>query len=112
LSLPTDNHTGDEYFIDEPPAPVSRSLASDPRFRVVPFPLATAGAPIPGSVRSGSGFAVYGSGLSSNEEYAPFCSKIDWDIARWAKLRGPSSAAVSELLEIDEVSIRQLNFNF
>ena len=36
--------------------------------------------------------------------YAPFASKVDWDFARWAKLRGPSSTAVSELLAVDGVS--------
>jgi len=36
--------------------------------------------------------------------YAPFCSKLEWDIARWAKLRGPSSTAFSELMEIEGVS--------
>jgi hypothetical protein len=74
---------------------------------VDPFPLATAGAPIPGSVRDASGFATYGCGLRSDETYAPFGSKLDWDVARWAKLRGPSSSAVSELLEIDGVSFCQ-----
>jgi hypothetical protein len=82
----------------------------DPRFNVEPFPLATAGAPIPGSVNGASGFASYGSKLGSTDKYAPFCSKTDWDIARWAKLRGPSSSAVSELLEIEGVSFRQRSF--
>ena len=35
--------------------------------------------------------------------FAPFRSKLDWDMARWAKLRGPSSTAFSELLAIDGV---------
>ncbi|KAF9789139.1 hypothetical protein BJ322DRAFT_1017868 [Thelephora terrestris] len=34
-------------------------------------------------------------------EWAPFSTRIDWEIARWAKLRGPSSTALSELLGID-----------
>ncbi|KAI0348983.1 hypothetical protein OH77DRAFT_1415714, partial [Trametes cingulata] len=33
--------------------------------------------------------------------YAPFTSRIDWEIARWAKMRGPGSTAVSELLQIE-----------
>ncbi|KAF8258517.1 hypothetical protein EI94DRAFT_1774184 [Lactarius quietus] len=32
--------------------------------------------------------------------YAPFLSKTDWEIARWAKLRGPGSTAFSELTSI------------
>ncbi|KAN0140483.1 hypothetical protein V8E53_001692 [Lactarius tabidus] len=34
--------------------------------------------------------------------WAPFHSKCDWDIALWAKLRGPSSTAFTELLQIPE----------
>jgi len=37
--------------------------------------------------------------------WAPFASKIDWEIARWAKLRGPSSTALSELLKVKGVSV-------
>ncbi|KAI0682470.1 hypothetical protein BC835DRAFT_1424364 [Cytidiella melzeri] len=35
--------------------------------------------------------------------FAPFSSRIDWEIARWAKLRGPGSTALTELLRIPEV---------
>lgn len=35
--------------------------------------------------------------------YAPFPSRLDWEVARWAKLRGPTSTAVSELLNIGGV---------
>jgi hypothetical protein len=35
--------------------------------------------------------------------WAPFHSKCDWDIALWAKLRGLSSTAFTELLQIPEV---------
>ncbi|KAG1827144.1 uncharacterized protein BJ212DRAFT_1294494 [Suillus subaureus] len=33
--------------------------------------------------------------------YAPFTSKIDWEMAQWAKLQGPSSTAFSDLLSIE-----------
>ena len=36
-------------------------------------------------------------------EWAPFLMRMDWEVARWAKLRGPSSTALSELLGIDGV---------
>ena len=39
----------------------------------------------------------------STNPYAPFLSEIDWGVARWAKLRGPSSTAFSELLKIPGV---------
>ncbi|KAJ3784310.1 hypothetical protein GGU10DRAFT_376833 [Lentinula aff. detonsa] len=35
--------------------------------------------------------------------WAPFESEIDWNIARWAKMCGPSSTALTELLAIDGV---------
>ncbi|KAH7877289.1 uncharacterized protein C8R40DRAFT_1040909 [Lentinula edodes] len=70
-----------------------------------------AGTPIPGSnpaqvpFNSSDGFLHYESqipGIDSNC-WAPFTSRIDWEIARWAKIRGPSSTAFSELLEIKGV---------
>jgi hypothetical protein len=39
------------------------------------------------------------------EIYAPFSSELEWDIAQWAKKRGPSSTALTELLQIKGVSI-------
>jgi len=42
--------------------------------------------------------------------YTPFLSKLDWEFARWAKLRGPGSTAASELMGIDGVRI-SLNMN-
>jgi hypothetical protein len=39
-----------------------------------------------------------------NNLYALFASKLDWEIARWAKLRGPGSNAMSELLKVEGVS--------
>ncbi|KAF8262183.1 hypothetical protein EI94DRAFT_1773259 [Lactarius quietus] len=38
--------------------------------------------------------------------YAPFLSKTDWEIAQWAKLRGPGSTAFSELTSIEGMSER------
>lgn len=35
--------------------------------------------------------------------YAPFSSKMDWEVARWAKLRGLGSTALSDLLAIENV---------
>ncbi|KAI9442877.1 hypothetical protein BJY52DRAFT_1206753 [Lactarius psammicola] len=35
--------------------------------------------------------------------WAPFRSQCDWEIAHWAKMRGPTSTAVMELLAIPEV---------
>ncbi|KAG1732736.1 hypothetical protein EDB19DRAFT_1831224 [Suillus lakei] len=36
--------------------------------------------------------------------YAPFALKLDWEMAQWAKLRGPSLTAFSELISIEGLS--------
>lgn len=48
----------------------------------------------------------YTSNVNVNSErniWAPFNSKLDWEVARWAKMRGPGSTALSELLAIEGV---------
>lgn len=40
--------------------------------------------------------------------YGPFSSKLEWEFAHWAKMRGPSSTAFDELMKIKGVSI--INF--
>ncbi|KAM6493555.1 hypothetical protein JOM56_011689 [Amanita muscaria] len=40
---------------------------------------------------------------SQSNPYAPFASKLDWEFAKWAKTRGPSSSAFTELMAIDGV---------
>lgn len=51
--------------------------------------------------------ALYFSAVGeADNPYAPFCSKMEWDIARWSKLRGPSSTALTELMAIEGVSTK------
>ncbi|KAG2061352.1 hypothetical protein BDR06DRAFT_966333 [Suillus hirtellus] len=47
---------------------------------------------------------------SADNIYAPFASKLDWDIARWAKLRGSSSTAFTELVSIEGALFSDPNF--
>lgn len=70
----------------------------------VRFPSDHAGAPIQrGRERSAyEQFQGHIDAVNANP-YAPFASRIDWEVARWAKTRGPGSTAVSELLAIEEV---------
>lgn len=37
--------------------------------------------------------------------YAPFGSKLEWELGKWAKLRGPGETAFTELLKIEDVSV-------
>ncbi|THU75511.1 hypothetical protein K435DRAFT_619026, partial [Dendrothele bispora CBS 962.96] len=63
-----------------------------------------AGAPLPAQTTFLDGNEVYTEKIGSKGNiWAPFQSEIDWKIAKWAKLRGPSSTAVTELLSIDGV---------
>lgn len=88
--------------------------AIEDRFQVTPtvvkYPGTKAGAPVS---QTGDGFHRYGTDLGAggtgDNIWAPFESKIDWEFVRWAKLRGPGSTAVTELLGIEGVSI---NFVF
>jgi hypothetical protein len=50
-------------------------------------------------------FEMYAQKLGQTDNpFAPFSSQLEWEIARWGKMRGPSSTALTELLSIDRVS--------
>ncbi|TFK58396.1 hypothetical protein BDN72DRAFT_906777 [Pluteus cervinus] len=61
------------------------------------YPDDAAGKPVPAP--PGSGSANAGNDRENNP-WAPFKNQVEWEIARWAKLRGPTSTAFSELLNI------------
>jgi hypothetical protein len=66
------------------------------------FPHNSAGAPIP-SAREGSHIYQSTQEAFGTSIWAPFRSQCDWEIARWAKMRGPSSSAVADLFAIPGV---------
>lgn len=73
------------------------------------FPTHTcAGQPIAQSAsdQAAVGYAQYAANFANaaDNPYAPFRAKMEWDIVRWAKLRGKGSTASTELLSIDGVS--------
>ena len=72
---------------------------------IVHFPGSRAGAPTLCASTSSS-YSEYQNNVDTNgrNPYAPFRSAVDWKVARWAKMRGPGSTAVTELLGIEEVS--------
>ncbi|KAI0688790.1 hypothetical protein BC835DRAFT_1283994 [Cytidiella melzeri] len=70
---------------------------------VVEFPSATAARPIRREVTRYTAYQDDVPGAQWNP-WAPFSSKMDWEVAQWAKLRGPSSTAFTELLEIDGIA--------
>ncbi|KAJ7918864.1 hypothetical protein B0H13DRAFT_2433854 [Mycena leptocephala] len=92
------------------PAPTREARkAAEDRFHRKPivekYPGTSAGKPI-SAVASETSEQAYKSSLGSSTDlnpYAPFNSKMDWEIAKWAKLRGSGSTAFTDLLHIDGV---------
>ncbi|KAJ6562917.1 hypothetical protein B0H10DRAFT_2239780 [Mycena sp. CBHHK59/15] len=68
------------------------------------FPGNLAGAPISGN-RDETSEEQYGTDIGDEitNPYAPFASKTDWEIAKWAKLRGAGSTAFTDLLQVQGV---------
>jgi len=66
------------------------------------FPHGSPSAPFPGAAQ---GSAVYQSSQAALDSslWALFCSKLDWEIACWAKTHGPTLTAMTELLAIPGV---------
>ena len=61
------------------------------------FPLGNAGTPI-------SSMACESiEDMNAESLWAPFASQCDWQVAHWAKMRGPTLSAVTDLLAIGEV---------
>jgi hypothetical protein len=77
--------------------------SSAPAVVIEEFLFGSPGAPIPGRGQGASAFASQQTTFTGSP-WAPFQSQLDWDIARWAKLHGQTSTAVSELLAIPGVS--------
>jgi hypothetical protein len=51
------------------------------------------------------GNAAYTSQINNADNpFSPFSTRIDWEIAHWAKTWGPSSTAFTELMSIEGVS--------
>jgi hypothetical protein len=69
---------------------------------VIRFSFGRPGAPIIGphqtSASNGSSSMATGDSV-----WSPFCSQLDWEVARWAKTCGATSSAVTDLLSIPGV---------
>ncbi|KAJ7821262.1 hypothetical protein B0H14DRAFT_2831726 [Mycena olivaceomarginata] len=71
---------------------------------IVKYPSNRAGEEI-SDERSPSAEEQYSNALGKpTNVYAPFASKMDWEVARWAKLRGSGSTAFTDLLKIEGVA--------
>jgi hypothetical protein len=110
---PPQVYTSEMDFEDEPEDDIGLSqearLAAEDAFRKHPviekYPDSRAGAPVSHD-RVASKNESYAKSINNEHNpWAPFASQIDWEIAQWAKLRGPGSTAMSDLLKIDGVNI-------
>ncbi|KAN0141465.1 hypothetical protein V8E53_000710, partial [Lactarius tabidus] len=86
------------------------SVHSVPEIFVEHFPLGNPGAPLAG-VQQGTSIYHSSQAAFGASTWAPFHSQCDWEIARWAKMHGPSSLAMEELLAIQEV-VNKLSLSF
>jgi hypothetical protein len=93
---------------DTPAQPVAPYPCTPKEYKIEPFPSEHASAPFQPALAVHSDYVRYRSQLNGDNDYAPFMNKLDWEIARWAKIHGPSSAAVTELLQIEGVSDTKL----
>jgi Plavaka transposase len=66
------------------------------------FPFGSPGDPIPGKVQGLSAFETLQE-MHADTPWAPFSSQLEWEVARWAKMRSWTSTAVTELLAIPGV---------
>ncbi|KZT19755.1 hypothetical protein NEOLEDRAFT_1077268, partial [Neolentinus lepideus HHB14362 ss-1] len=68
-------------------------------------PVSRAGEPLRATDVWSSEYHKYSAQLGGHEDnvWAPFVSQLDWEVAWWAKLRGPGSTALTELLSIEGV---------
>ncbi|KAG1819901.1 hypothetical protein EV424DRAFT_1512392 [Suillus variegatus] len=117
--VPSDNaHEGDDEHNDAQDQHTPDAQEPDPHHRVeqrlrdheqvpivVHYPDQRAGQPInPTKQLSNATYHAQLNGSGTDNVYAPFTSKLDWEMARWAKLQGPSSTAFSELVFIEGLS--------
>lgn len=99
-------HLPQQEVISFPALPDNPANSQPTRSLIVdPFPIGAAGAPIAGA-HDTSGTTVNEQSLVGARDsiWAPFHSQCDWEIAQWAKMRGPTSSAFTDLLAIPEVS--------
>ena len=78
------------------------NMEAGPTVVIDRFPSPSAGAPIDGMSCGNSPYESQW-GVDGDSIWSPFTSQCDWLFARWAKMRGPTSSAVTELLGIPEV---------
>ena len=84
---------------DQDIQPEVANSESNPLVVIDPFPHGKPGMPI----SQGSYMDDADCPASNGSIWAPFYSQRDWEVAKWAKMRGPTSSAMTDLLAIPKV---------
>ncbi|KAJ7060379.1 hypothetical protein C8F01DRAFT_988880 [Mycena amicta] len=99
---------GEEEQEDNENGPAGHGLGHAPEERFLRKPYITkfggdAGCIVDGAEAETAGYSEYQERLEELDDnpWAPFQSQIDWEVARWAKLRGSTSTALTDLLQIN-----------
>lgn len=105
--IPADNDTLAGASGQREPSPMQDRDIAEERLRqrphIVPYGN-QAGAPLAARPGETTEQQEYRTTMGNTTNiYAPFGSRMEWEIARWAKLSGPSATAFSELIKIDGV---------
>ncbi|KAG1762749.1 hypothetical protein EV702DRAFT_1206159 [Suillus placidus] len=100
-----ENEVADEDHDHDARLQVQEHTQGHHGYVAIPYPDSRAGQEINQHGGNDAANARYSFQLDDKDNiYFPFCSQTEWEIARWAKLRGPSSTAFTDLLAIDGVS--------
>lgn len=109
---PETDHSSGDLSSEQPPTParsaplVIQTEPGETSLNVVVkhFPHGRPGAPVT-SIPQGSSIYESTQDRLGESLWAPFHSECDWEVARWAKMRGPTSTAMTELLAIPGVCV-------
>ena len=123
VAIEDENHDAEEDARRTGMAPGEISIESHKRLEAPPVYIkkfgGQAGKPIRANINGGySNYAEKLETGSQENKWAPFASQMEWEVAQWAKLRGPGSTSFSEFLEIEGVSrihwhlLNSINFEF
>lgn len=94
----------EDEILDDTPEAARRQVADESLWNeptVEKFPLDSAGKIYSNGEQNSYERAEHH--FRSTNPFKPFISRMDWEIAQWAKLHNISATAVTELLQIDEV---------
>jgi hypothetical protein len=107
------DHSNGDHSLAQPPEGTGPLIiqtetgdleTSRPNMVIKRFPHGHPGAPVAGIPQGASVYESAQDGLGESL-WAPFRSQCNWETVRWAKMRGPTSTATTELLAIPGVSV-------